>query len=171
MFSGIRLASVWVNPNFRGTATWGDDVKALVRISTVLAAGVMLCPEVGMAQQPRVAAATVNAAHTRAWTARASGNSQMRAKPGRQRAVIERPVEGPMNIKAEPPGRSGIKHDEGVESRAVNDEAAMLRPTWDSGFWILPPGGLVRFLVPSRAIINVETAPVQESVFESCPQH
>ena len=160
-----------MNPIFRRTATWGDDVKALFRISAVLAAGVMLCPEVGMAQQPRVAAAAVNAPHTRAWTARASGNSQMRAKPGPQRAAIERPVKGPMNIKAEPPGRSEIKHDEGVESQAVNDEAAMLRPTWNRGFWFLPPGGLTRFLIPSRAIINVDEAPVQETVSESCPQH
>ncbi len=43
---------------------------------------------------------------------------------------------------------------------AKAEEAEMLRPIWSPGVFFFPPGGLTRYLFPSRAIINVEqTAP------------
>jgi hypothetical protein len=34
------------------------------------------------------------------------------------------------------------------------DEGAFLWPTWDRGFWLMPPGGLTRYLIPARGLIN-----------------
>ena len=34
------------------------------------------------------------------------------------------------------------------------DEGAFLLPTWDRGFWVMPPGGLTRHLIPARSFIN-----------------
>ena len=34
------------------------------------------------------------------------------------------------------------------------DEGAFLLPTWDRGFWVMPPGGLTRYLIPARGFIN-----------------
>jgi len=39
-----------------------------------------------------------------------------------------------------------------------------LLPIWNRGFWGMPPGGLTRYLIPSRAIINIDEAPVQDPV-------
>lgn len=160
VFSGIRLASVRVNPILRRTAAWGDDVRALFRNAAMFAVAAMLWPEFGVAQQPRVVSVAGNAPHTQSWMARASGNPQMPARPGPQRAAIERPVKAPGKIMLEPLGKSENSNSEDAKSQSVVDVAAMLRPTWDRGFWFLPPGGLTRFLIPSRAIINVDEAPV-----------
>ena len=38
--------------------------------------------------------------------------------------------------------------------QAGADDDAFLRPVWHRGFWVMPPGGLTRYLIPSRVFIN-----------------
>ena len=146
-------------------------MRALFRNAAVFAAAAILCPEIGLAQQGRAVSVAGNQPRTRSWTARASGDAQMRANPGRKGVAIEHPAGRPVNINLEPPGKLEISVSEGMESQLSTDAAAMLRPTWDSGFWVFPPGGLTRFLIPSRAIINVEVAPVHAAAIEAYPPH
>ena len=34
------------------------------------------------------------------------------------------------------------------------DQGAFLLPIWSPGFWAMPPGGLTRYLFPSRSFVN-----------------
>ncbi len=38
------------------------------------------------------------------------------------------------------------------------DRSAFLLPTWSPGFWAMPPGGLTRYLFPSRQFVNPDQA-------------
>ena len=55
-------------------------------------------------------------------------------------------VEGPKSIEVQKAGEAA--------TGAVDDEAAFLLPIWDRKFWVMPPGGLTRFLMPARGFIN-----------------
>jgi hypothetical protein len=41
-------------------------------------------------------------------------------------------------------------------AQAATDESAFVVPTWSGVFWIMPPGGMTRFLIPQRMPINPE---------------
>ena len=142
-------------------------MKALLRTAGALAVAAILCSELGMAQDSPVAAVAVNA--PRPWTLvdRTPGCQGARARP----ALNGTPNEPARDTSPEPSGRPELTGNEVGETRAAKDAAAMLRPTWDRGFWVLPPGGLTRFLIPSRAIINVDVAPVYATAPEVSPPH
>jgi hypothetical protein len=152
-------------PEFTAHSREGDEMKALFSHAGALAAAVILCSELGMAQNPPASAVAVNAPRTRAMVDRTSGYQGARAKPVMNRTPNERA----RDTSLEPPGRKELTVDEVVEPLETEGAAAILRPTWDRGFWVLPPGGLTRFLIPSRAIINVDVAPVKVTASEACP--
>jgi len=58
----------------------------------------------------------------------------------------------------EPPGEIAITvtaDKDGCDStQAEVDEGAFLLPVWHPGFWVMPPGGLTRYLFPPRGFIN-----------------
>jgi len=64
--------------------------------------------------------------------------------------------EAPGDLRVERPGSSEIKKDGGEDIKALVDEGAFLLPTWNRGFWVMPPGGLTRFLIPPRGFIDPE---------------
>jgi hypothetical protein len=69
-----------------------------------------------------------------------------------------------MNEVGEAPQNVGVERCEGLridKENATNVQVvvvggAFLRPTWDRGFWAMPPGGLTRFLLPAPGFINPE---------------
>jgi hypothetical protein len=139
-------------------------MRGLFGNATILAGAAMLWSGFGMAQDRPVVAVAANGPNTRTLMDQAPGYQGGRAK----RAMNRAPNERARNPSLEPPGRSQFIDNGVVETRAAEEAAAMLRPTWDRGFWVLPPGGLTRFLIPSRAIINVDGAPVQAKASEAC---
>ena len=140
-------------------------MKALLRHAGALALAAMLCPELGMAQNPPVVAVAVNAPKPRTLADRTPGYQGGRAKPGMNGIPNKRARD--TNLEAL--DRPEFTDYEDDEHRATEDAAPMLRPTWDRGFWVLPPGGLTRFLIPSRAIINVDVTPVYATASEASP--
>jgi hypothetical protein len=60
--------------------------------------------------------------------------------------VIAPSVETP----GQPAATSSPERRRNVEA----DEGAFLLPTWGRGFWVMPPGGLTRYLIPPRGFIN-----------------
>ena len=82
--------------------------------------------------------------------------------------TIEARGEAPGDLSVERPASSEIKQDDGVDIKASVDEGAFLLPTWNRGFWVMPPGGLTRFLIPPRGFINpVETLPPDSVIVSS----
>ena len=55
-------------------------------------------------------------------------------------------------------GSSEMKKVGDVEIQPVVNEGSFLLPTWDRGFWLMPPGGLTRFLIPAPGFVNPEEA-------------
>ena len=132
-------------------------MRGLARYAALLAAVALLSPESGFAEQPpRVVAAAVGAPGIVVWTARAPDIPRVPARPGVMVPTIEARGEAPRDVSVERPGSSEIKQEDDVDNQAVVDEGAFLRPTWDRGFWLMPPGGLTRFLIPARGFINPE---------------
>ena len=76
--------------------------------------------------------------------------------PGVVAPAIEARGEAPRDLDVERPGSSEIKKIDDVDSQTVVNEGEFLLPTWDRGFWLMPPGGLTGFLIPPRGFINPE---------------
>jgi len=74
----------------------------------------------------------------------AHGNPSIPTKPD----VVVPPFETP----GQPAAALSPERPRDVEG----DEGAFLLPTRDRGFWVMPPGGLTRFLIPPRGFINPE---------------
>jgi hypothetical protein len=47
------------------------------------------------------------------------------------------------------------------------DQGAFLLPVWDRGFWVMPPGGMTRFLIPSRTFISPDQTLAPGPVIEN----
>ena len=62
----------------------------------------------------------------------------------------------PGDLSVERPGIVEIKQDGGASTEVLIDQGAFLLPTWNRGFWVMPPGGLTRFLIPPPGFINPE---------------
>jgi len=75
-------------------------------------------------------------------TTRAHGNPSIPTKPG---VIVP---------SFETPGQPAAKASPERPRNAEADEGAFLLPTWDRGFWAMPPGGLTRNLIPPRGFIN-----------------
>ena len=116
-----------------------------IRYVALLAAMTLFLPEHGSAEQP---GSELRAPKPLVWTSRAHDIPRIPPKPGMTVPTIEVVVKSPES--------SEVKNEDEVGSQAVVDEDAFLRPTWDPGFWVMPPGGLTRFLWPSPGVINPE---------------
>jgi hypothetical protein len=132
-------------------------MRRLIRFAALLSVVALLSPEYGFAEQPpgRIVAAA-GATNTAVWTARAPDIPPISARPGEMVPTIEARGRAPGDLSEERPGRSEIKQDEGADIKALVDDGAFLLPTWNRGFWVMPPGGLTRFLIPPRGFINPE---------------
>ena len=132
-------------------------MRGIIRYSALLAAVALSFPEFGFAEQPpRMVAAAVGAPKTVAWTSRAPDIPRMPASPGAMIPKIGPRGDVPGDRRVERPESFEVKKAGGVTAGAVVDETAFLLPTWDRGFWVMPPGGLTRFLIPARGFINPE---------------
>jgi hypothetical protein len=69
-------------------------------------------------------------------------NPSIPTKPREIVSSLETPGLPAARVSSEPP------------RKAEADEGAFLLPTWDRGFWVMPPGGLTRFLLPAPGFIN-----------------
>ena len=67
---------------------------------------------------------------------------------------IEVTAKAPSNVAVKPTGSPEITREVGVEIQPVADADAFLLPTWDRGFWVMPPGGFTRFFFPAPGFIN-----------------
>ena len=132
-------------------------MRRLTRFAALVSVVALLSPEYGFAEQPpgRIVAATA-APSTVGWTARAPDIPPISARPGVIVPTIKARGEAPGHLSLERPASSEIKQDDVVNVEASVDEGAFLLPTWNRGFWVMPPGGLTRFLIPSRGFINPE---------------
>jgi hypothetical protein len=132
-------------------------MKGLIRHLTLLGAAALLFPESGIAEQPQgVAAADVRAPNTVVCTAPTRDSVRMPSRPGVMPPMIEAGGETTRNVGAGGPGSLEITKENDADIEAIGDEGAFLRPTWDRGFWVMPPGGLTRFLLPAPGFINPE---------------
>ena len=149
VFPGIQLALLEVNQTNGSRPRRGDDMRWAIRYVALLAAVASLFPGYGFAEQPPGMVATaVGGPKTVAWTSRAPDVLRMSARPG---AVVS-----PLEIRRERPGSSEIEKERGDDIQTVVHEGEFLLPTWDRGFWLMPPGGLTRFLIPAPGFINPE---------------
>ena len=132
-------------------------MSGLYSFAALLAVLASLVPRYGFAEQPPgMVAAAVGAPNTVAWTSRTPDIPRMPTSPGAMIPKTEPRGEAPGDLIVERPGSSEIKKDGGADIKALVDEGAFLLPTWDRGFWVMPPGGLTRFLIPPRGFINPE---------------
>jgi hypothetical protein len=112
--------------------------------------------------------------NTVGWTTRAHDNLSTPTKPAVNVPSIEAPGQAPAKVSPERPRSAEVTrncenpvHVEplligghtadslGCDTiQAGGDEGAFLLPTWDRGFWVMPPGGLTRYLIPARGFIN-----------------
>ncbi|MCW8985327.1 MAG: hypothetical protein OQK55_08290 [Thermoanaerobaculales bacterium] len=130
-------------------------MKGLIRYAAPLAAAALFLPEYGFTEQPQArVAADARAPKAAVWTARAPDIARMRSRPGVMVPMVEAGGEAPRNVGVERPGTSEIEKEDCGDGQAVVDEGAFLRPTWNRGFWVMPPGGLTRFLLPAPGFIN-----------------
>jgi hypothetical protein len=56
---------------------------------------------------------------------------------------------------------------ESAESETVQggvEQSAFLLPIWHPGFWAMPPGGMTRFLIPSRTFVNPDETLISAAV-------
>jgi len=75
-------------------------------------------------------------------TTRTHDNPSIPTMPGVNVPSLEAPGQAPAKASPERP------------RNADADEGAFLLPTWDRGFWAMPPGGLTRNLIMPRGFIN-----------------
>ena len=134
-------------------------MRRLIRSVALLSTVALLSPEYGFAEQPsgRIAAAA-GAPNTVVWTSREPSLSPMSARPGEMFPTIKARGEAPGDLRVERPGSSEIEKDGGADIKALVNEGSFLLPTWDRGFWLMPPGGLTRFLIPAPGFVNPEEA-------------
>ena len=145
------------DPNFRLMATPGGDMRRLIRFVTLLSVVALLSPEYGFAEQPpRRTVVAAGAPSTVVWTARAPAIPPISARSGKMVPTIEARGRAPGAFSEERPGISDIQRDGGADTEVLVNQGAFLLPTWNRGFWVMPPGGLTRFLIPPPGFINPE---------------
>ena len=128
-------------------------MKGLIRNSALLAAAAMLSPTLGATEQPQgMVVAAVNAPNTAVWTDRSPDITRVPTRPVVVVPKIERRGDALKNFNVDRSGSSEINEEDAAAAAA--DDGAYLLPTWDRGFWVMPPGGLTRFLIPARGFIN-----------------
>jgi len=103
-------------------------------------------PSVGALRQPQ-------AKITPDWPQYA-GPARYNAKPAP--AEPEPPGDHPADVPGETAVALTIESDGCEMTPADVDADAYLLPVLHPGHWAMPPGGLTRFLLPSRALINVD---------------
>ena len=74
--------------------------------------------------------------------------------PGRHAAPAEKKQGPPVEIDD---GTTAEACDTNP-AQAAMDESAFVVPTWSGVFWIMPPGGMTRFLIPQRMPIDPEVS-------------
>ena len=125
--------------------------------AALLIAATLLSPEFGFAEQPQeMVAASAGPQGAVVWAAGAPDFPRMPKRPGVVAPSSEARGEAPRDLGVERSGSSEIKKEDDSPTGAAVGEAAFLLPIWDRGFWLMPPGGLMRFLIPARGFINPE---------------
>jgi hypothetical protein len=132
-------------------------MKGLIRYAALLFAVAVVFPECGSAEQPRgMAAANARTADAARWTIRVSEVPKMPPRPGVMVPTIAAGGEIRRDVGVEQPGSLELDKKDDANVQAEAGEGAFLLPTWDRGFWVMPPGGLTRFLLPPPGFINPE---------------
>ena len=132
-------------------------MRRICGYSALLVAVALLSPEDAFAEQPTgMVAADVGTPDTVAWSSRAPDMPRIPGRPGISVPTIGPRGEAPGDLSVGRSKSSEVRESGGVATGSVADEAAFLLPTWDRGFWVMPPGGLTRFLIPARGFINPE---------------
>ena len=110
-------------------------MRGLYSFAAVLAALASLAPRYGFSEQPQgMTVAATETPSTVAWTSRAPDFPRMSETPPGAVPTIGGP--------GERLGSSETKDVGDVEIQPVVNEGSFLLPTWDRGFWLMPPGGL-----------------------------
>ena len=151
----------------------GDDVKGPIACASLIAFSALL-PALGAAgdEPAGMIVPAPSSPNTFGWSTRAQDNPPIPQiskvsvpsveSPGRSAAIEGHGVDVPDEIAVTPAADSA--GDDTIQAEV--DEGAFLLPTWDPGFWPMPPGGLTRYLIPARGFINpdVTLAPVPVTV-------
>ena len=89
--------------------------------------------------------------NTGGWTTRAQDNPSIPTQPS-----VNAPQIGGHTVDLLGEFAIAVTADSGgcETSQVEVDEGACLLPIWDRGFWVMPPGGLTRYLIPARGFIN-----------------
>ena len=74
--------------------------------------------------------------------------------PGRPAAPAEEIQRPPAELEV----GSNTEPGDTDPTQATMDESAFVVPTWSGVFWIMPPGGMTRFLIPQRMPINPDVS-------------
>ena len=132
-------------------------MKGLISYTAWSAALALLCLDCGFAEQPRLRIAAASAIPTAvACTSVPPDMTRMPVARKMRVQTIEANGEKPGESSVEQSASSEIENSDVMATEALIDEGALLLPTWDRGFWAMPPGGLTRFLIPPRDFINPE---------------
>ena len=129
--------------------------------ASLIAYTALFPPQIAAGEEPtgRIVRAP-QSPNTVGWTTRAHDNPSIPSKRSVKVPSVEAPGKPPLigGHAVGSPGEIAITVTAqlgGCDTiPAEVDEGAFLRPTWDRGFWVMPPGGLTRFLIPARTFIN-----------------
>jgi hypothetical protein len=140
----------------------GDDVRGPILGVSLIACAALFHPQPAAGEGP--AGVIVPAAETprsARWMSRAQDNRQIPKRPKKIDPAIGAPGGVPSNVNVRPTGNTEITKEVDPDIQPETGEGEFLLPTWDRGFWVMPPGGLTRFLLPSPGLINIDEVPVR----------
>jgi hypothetical protein len=130
-------------------------VKTPTVCASLIVIAALLSPQHGVADEPTgTIVPAPGSSIDSGWRNRAQANqpipTQSRLKEASNKSSA-RPSEIERSAKAgfADPGESGAIQTE-------DDSGAFLLPVWDRGFWVMPPGGMTRRLLPAPGFVNPE---------------
>lgn len=125
--------------------------------ASLIACTALFPPQYAAGEEPAGMIVTAPALpNTVGWTTRARDNPSIPTKRNVNIPSIEAPGQAPAKVSPERPRSAEVTRNSDHLVPVEFDEDAFLLPTWDRGFWVMPPGGLTRFLLPPRGFINPE---------------
>ena len=155
----------------------GDGVKVSIVCASLIASATLFPPQIIAGEEPAgMIVPTSHSPNTIGWTTR-TYDKPLTSAPG-QPPVITSPERPPRvgikairdtTVPAEPPQIDGRER-----AQVETDMGEFLLPVWDRGFWLMPPGGMTRWLIIPRGFINPDQTlandPVDmDSACRECP--